>query len=265
MGEAMNSPLTIILQGLFIALVFFLAAWLPWLPVRLYFLLAGLCIVYLFLRNPNLIFRRMFQVLVLAAVAPLGFNARAGGTVLLPDQSGLVHFLVQLGNNTPTWLWLGLAALALAGDLYLVSRGDQKRQGLFNAHFRQGQVVETTEAAVIKVTTSLTPSTAVNLRGATLRIVRILPLDLPCDLFVKISPLAPGDDITADAPRDVPIPAGQSAEIVVKRIVPKDSGGRYLLRRAGTTLFGLAPLKAVVNFDATPKLEALPVVLTRSN
>jgi hypothetical protein len=208
-------------------------------------------------RNPALIYRRGFHLIVLAAVLPLGLSLRAEATGLSDDADGTARILVEFSQSVPPWLWFGLASLCVLGDSLMALRETKAREALYGEAEGEARIVTSDGRALLETKIVLTPGEAMALSGARFRLQQIVGWDMPgSKLLVRTQPSGPAFWARPDNPQR--LAPDQTATLTVRTPISA-SRLSWLRLRARLDLFGLAPSRAYLTLQGDRKPAPLPV------
>lgn len=249
----------VLLQSLVVGGLVLLAAWLTWFPAKLAVAAALAYLVYYAARSPSLIFRRAFHLLVVAAVLPLGLTFRAEAAGATAEELGYFRLFLDLGEAAPAWLWFGLAALCLVGDTAVGWRDSKARKRLFETDLAEARLTAVAGGRAIRLDLLFKPRREVQLAGASLRLMGLLPKTLETDLWVRTE--TPGRSFQAAPGLPQPVAPDTTAQLTVRARFPTKPGP-ILRTRIRPFWLRLLPLRALLRLQADTEVEPLPVNVT---
>lgn len=196
----------IVVQGCIIAFLATMLIHIPFAWAKIFLVVLLAFVLVMLGNNPLFYYRRLFRVVLLAAIGSLvlGANAQFSGNAALPGGLGAIKFLVDLGSGSPGWVALILVICAGAdlGLGWLSARNSKKLLGMEKVRMRvwraTGQELLIVEDLVLGGQQS-----ALTLTGADLRI-RALGAPRLSTRLLLANDGGPQTDVTARAPLQIP-------------------------------------------------------------
>jgi hypothetical protein len=167
---------------------------------------------------------------------------------------------LDLGEAAPAWLWFGLAALCLAGDALVGWREARARNLLYKTDTAEGELTLGAGGSTIRLDLPFKPRRAVQLGGASLRLMGIGPKTLETELWVRTE--TPGQSFQVDPGLPRTVAADSTAQLTVRARLPAKPSLALRIRIRPFWL-RLLPLRALLRLQADTKVEPLPVEVAR--
>ncbi|TFI57229.1 hypothetical protein E2493_16115 [Sphingomonas parva] len=243
------------LTSTFVGTLVTLAAWLQWIPVKLG---VGAALAYFVLsiaRNPAMIYRRGFHLIVAASALPLGFSLRADAVGAAGTEAGFAHVVIDLSQSVSPWLWFGLAALCVLGDGLVALRETRARRLLYDR--TEGDAHLLLNGSLVQTRVSLQPQHSLQLTGARLRLPGWFR-GLHSELRVRRG--AAGPALEASPQHGRAIAAGELVNLTVRTVIGRRLAA-WLRFRVRAETWGLPGARGVLVLRADRAIEPLPVVI----
>jgi hypothetical protein len=246
----------VLIYAFVIAILGVAAVTVNWLPVQLGAVLGVLVILYLALRNPATIYRRLFRIVVLAGV---GWLAIGGSGEIQGSTSvgGVGQAVFRLAWGSTPWVAiLFLALLCLVGDLFLTSREDKRRKTFFpDARMTLGASAIGTKFMIQHDFALSGPPEGLTLVGATLRLSGVFWREVEAKLLF----LEDGVEHRARSERPAQIDAGRAEPLILEIDPAAGTLARRLSRRSKWPLFKLLPISGLLRLDVPVGKTALSI------
>lgn len=261
-------------EGLVVGGLIALAVALPWTSLKFAFLVALIWVIFFIQRDPRAFYRRMFRAVftALLLLPAVSLAVDAAGYADSELWGGIVKITAGIGQGTPSWVLLTVAALCIGADLLQhffeinkspptisIATPDPNKM-----NFRMGGANEIMFQSGLTISNPYLPSD-VNKReiavvGATLSIKIIPPLVLNCRLFLKKSP---GPDVLVSA--TTPLRVAPQGKLPIMAEAEVSDGFKWLVVFWRAKLLHFLPISGELQMitDFAPQLSPVEVCFSK--